>query len=152
VRAASVALCTGARRSQRGLDSGVRCPSSPVDPRISGLSPLPGLVPHRASQSHRPHFPLTCPKKDHPPPRPPPLHGVGNVAPLSHRRRSVRSQDCARVGEHGCCYPNPPPSFCQILNPHSAPCQGENSPTGRALSPLSWQCGWAQSHCCPPGG
>lgn len=32
------------------------------------------------------------------------------------------------MGEHSCCYPKPPSSLCQSLNPHSAPCRGENSP------------------------
>lgn len=41
------------------------------------------------------------------------------------------------MGEHDCCYPNPPSSLCQNLSPQSAPRQAENS------LPL-------KGHCRPP--
>lgn len=48
----SSALMTGVRRTQKGLDSGAAGPFSPLDPKIT----LPGLMSHKASQSHRFHF------------------------------------------------------------------------------------------------
>lgn len=80
---ASSILIAEARRAERGFDSGVSCPSSPIDHRISGLSPLPSLVAHGASQNHRLHFPLACPRKDYLLPLTPPLHDTGILAPLS---------------------------------------------------------------------